>query len=108
MDTRTVVLFGQSMLLSLIAASLERSPDLCVARAATWAEVSGLLAKRVPDAIIFDLAHACEGHILPLLLTNPRLLLIGLDPESNQAVLISGQKTGSLTLNQIRDIVERT
>ena len=61
----------------------------------------------VPDVLIFDLANSNESHILPLLLKNPGLLLIGLDTESNQAVLVSGKEAQSLTLNQIREIIER-
>ena len=97
------------MLLSLVAASLEQCPELRIARAATWAEASRLLAPPagVPDVLIFDLTDSNESHILPLLLKNPGLLLIGLDTECNQAVLVSGQKAQSLTLDQIREFVER-
>jgi len=59
-----------------------------------------------PGRADFDLIDDCESHILPLLLKNPGLLMIGLDTESNQAVLVSGHKAQSLTLNQIRDIIE--
>jgi len=77
-----------------------------VARAATWAEAGRRLAEGVPDVLIFDLTNSNESHILPLLLKNPDLLLIGLDTETNQAVLVWGQEAQSLTLNQIREIVE--
>ena len=109
MDTRSVLLYGQSMLLSLVAASLEQCPELRIARAATWAEAGQRLAPPagVPDVLIFDLTDAGESHILPLLLKNPHLLLIGLDTECNQAVLLSGQGTQSLTLDRIREIVGR-
>ena len=107
MDSRTVLLYGGSMLLSLVAASLEQCPELRIARAATWDEASRLLAPPagVPDVLIFDLTNSNESHILPLLLKNPGLLLIGLDTETNQAVLVSGKEARSLTLNQIREIV---
>jgi hypothetical protein len=106
MNSRTVLLYGQSLLLSGVAASLAECPGLQVARAATWAEAGRLLAPpaRMPDALIFDLTDARESHILPLLLKNPRLLMIGLDVECNQAVLVSGQEARSLTLDQIREI----
>jgi DNA-binding NarL/FixJ family response regulator len=106
MNSRTVLLYGQSLLLSGVAASLAECPGMQVARAATWAEAGRRLAERVPDVLIFDLTNSNESHILPLLLKNPGLLLIGLDTESNQAVLVSGQQAQSLTLNQIREIAE--
>jgi hypothetical protein len=107
MDTRSALLYGRSMLLSLIAASLEQAPSLHVMRATAWTEASRLLAKEAPDALIFDLNGDGESHILPLLLTNPDLLMIGLDAECNRAVLVSGQEARSLTLDQLREMVER-
>jgi hypothetical protein len=107
MDSHVVLLYGGSMLLALVAGSLAGCPGLRVARAATWAEASRLLAECSPEALIFDLTDACESHILPLLLTDPGLLLIGLDTEHNQAVLLKGQQAQSLTLDQIREIVVR-
>ena len=59
-----------------------------------------------PQAVLFDLAMAQPDFAVALLLKNPGLLLIGLDTESNRAVLVSGQKARSLTLNQIREIAE--
>ena len=108
MSARRVLLCGRSLLLSGVAASLAERPGLKVARAATWTEANRRLAPPagVPDTLIFDLTDANVSHILPLVLKNPGLLLIGLDPERNQAVLVSGQQARSLTLDQIREIVE--
>jgi hypothetical protein len=100
-----VVLYGESLLLTLVTASLESSPDLRVTRATTWPEAAKLLEERVPDVLIFDLTNSCEGQVLPLLFDNPQLVLIGLDTESNQAVLISGKQTEALTLKGIKEIV---
>jgi hypothetical protein len=105
METRMVLLYGSSMLLSLVADSLTQCSELHVAQAGSWAQACRQLAEEPPDALIFDLTNGCESHILPLLLKNPSLLMIGLDTESNQAVLVSGQKAQSLTLHQIREIV---
>jgi len=104
---RTVLLYGQSLLLSGVAASLGQTPGLRVSHAATWAEAIPLLAPpaRIPDVLIFDLTNSNESHVLPLLLKNPRILMIGLDAECNQAVLVSGQPARSLTLNQITELV---
>ena len=106
MITRSVLLYGGSLLLSGVAAGLESCPGLRVMQAATWAEIGPLLVERIPDVLIFDLGDACESHILPLLFRNPHLLLVGLDVEYNQAVLVSGQEAHSLTLNRIKEIIE--
>jgi hypothetical protein len=105
MNRRTVLLFGRSLLLAGVAASLEDCPNLRTMRATTWSEASRLLVEQPPDVLIFDLTHGCEGHILSLLLADPTLLMIGLDAECNRAVLVSGQDTRSLTMSQIRGMI---
>jgi len=107
MVTREVLLYGESLLLPLVAASLEDSPDLRVTQATTWSEASEVLTECVPDVLIYELTDTCQGHVLPLLFENPQLVLIGLDTELNQAMLISGQQAEALTLDGIRTIAER-
>jgi hypothetical protein len=107
MTPHTVLLYGRSLLLSLVATSLARYPDLQVVQAPTWEKVGPWLEKGEPDVLIFDLMDGCDNHILPLVLKHPGLLMIGLDVEANQAVLISGQESRSLTLSQIRGMIDR-
>ena len=106
MNERRVLLCGQSLLLSGVAADLAEVSGLEVARARTWAHAGRLLAKRIPDVLIFDLTGSGESNVLPLLFENPHLVMVGLDAEHNQAVLASAQEVRSLTLKQIRVIVE--
>ncbi len=108
MNPRTVLLYGSSLLLSGVASSLEQCADLWVVCAASWEEVCRLLGEHIPDTVIFDLNDTRESHILPLLLENPALVLLGLDPECNQAVRLTGQKARALTVNQIREMVSAT
>ena len=105
MNGRTVLLYGRSLLLSGVAASLEQCPDLRVVRAPTWEEVRRLSEEVVPDAVIFDLSDAQESHILPMWFKNPALVMLGLDPECNQAVLLRGQESGSLTVSHIKAMI---
>lgn len=105
MASRTVLFYGRSLLLSLMAEGLAHSPGLHVMRASTWATARRALAQHPPDVLVIDLHNSCESHVLPLLLKNPKLLLIGLDPECNQAVLLSRQETSSLTLHQLEQII---
>jgi DNA-binding NarL/FixJ family response regulator len=105
MNGRTVLLYGRSLLLSGVAASLEQCPDLRVVHAATWEEVCRLPAEYAPDAVIFDLSDAQESHLLPLWFKNPALLMLGLNPECNQAVLLTGQETRSLTMSHVKEMI---
>ena len=99
--------YGQSLLLSGMAASLAECPGLEVTRATTWAGASRLMARQHPDVLIFDLTNACESQILPLLFKHPGLVLIGMDTEFNQAVLVSVQEARSLTLQQLQEMIGR-
>jgi hypothetical protein len=56
MNTQTVLLYGQSLLLSGVAAGLAEVPGLEVARATTWADADRLLAKRIPDVLMSTFA----------------------------------------------------
>ena len=94
------------MLLGLVAGSLEQGSNLRVFHESDWEKLKARLAECNPQVLIFDLTEACQGDVLPLLVSNPRLLLIGLDAEHNHAVLLSGQESHSFTMNQIRAIVE--
>jgi len=106
MSERTVLLYGQSLLLSLVGTSLSQNAELHVVRAVTPAEVDVLTAHAVPDVLVYDISFAPDSHALSLLFRNPRLLLIGLDPETNRAVVLTGKQAHSLTLEQMREIVE--
>jgi hypothetical protein len=103
---RTIFLFGQSLLLSLVTASLNQNADLHIVQASAWGELESLAAGSIPDVLIYDLAGAAENRILPMLYDHPRLQLIGLDVETNRAVLLSGRETRALTLDGVKDLVE--
>jgi hypothetical protein len=107
MEARSVVLYGQSMLISLVAANLAKNPNLRVLHAAIWEEVVARATECTPDVFIYDLSSASGSVILPLLFQNPQLLLIGLDVESNRAVLHTGQEAKSLTLERVKEMIEK-
>ena len=106
MDKRAVILYGQSMLLSLVASNLSQSPDLDIMHEASWEAVESQAQKSAPDVLIYEMPCTSESSILQLLNKNPRLLLIGLDLETNRSVLIAGQEAHSFTMDRIRAIVE--
>jgi hypothetical protein len=107
METRTALLYGQSMLLSLVANSLAKSPHLHVIHASTWREIKAHMSESNPHVLIFDLTEEGQKQALPLLVRHPGMLLIGLDAERNHAVLLSGQETHVFTMDQIRELVEQ-
>jgi len=103
-----VFLYGSSLLLSGVAYSLAQQPGLQVVQITQdWLNVAPRLAILQPDVIIFDLNSQAESHFLPMLVHHPDLLLVGLDPEHSQAVMLSGQTVGPLTLDRMLQIIER-
>jgi hypothetical protein len=105
MKPRTVIFYGRSMLLSLVARSLTSNEDLSIAEATEWGEVEFLTSENLADVLIYDYESAINSQILQMLFKNPRMLLIGLDVENNRAVLLSGKESSSLTMEQVKDIV---
>jgi hypothetical protein len=93
------------MLLSLITASLAESADLHIVQVTNWEEICSLAEDGLLDVLIYDLDAATKSHILSLLFLNPRLLMIGLDVETNRALLISGKETRSLTMDMVKDLI---
>ncbi len=106
MEARVVILFGRSMLLSLMAASVNQGNDLRVLQTDSWEEVLAFSTACPPDVVFYDLPNPAEGHLLSLLYKNPQLLLVGMDVEANRAILLTGQATGSLTLERVKEIVQ--
>jgi hypothetical protein len=90
-----------------MAAGLAECAGLQVAQARRWAEAGRLLASQAPDVLIFDLTNVSESQILRLLFKNPGLLLIGMDPERNQAVLVSGQPIRAYTIEDLVQVIQR-
>lgn len=107
MDEHAVLLLGRSLLLWCVADVLSECTGLRVTQAANWAEAEAALAQCTPEVLIFELADAGDGRLLPLLCRNPQLMLVGLDAELNRALLLEAQETCALTLDQVRAIVER-
>lgn len=103
-----VYLFGQSMLLSIVADNLMQCPNLQVIHETKWEGITTQLIHGPPNVLIYDLDCTAENQILPLLYQDPGLLLIGLDVETNRAMLIAGQEKTSLTLERMKEIVEKT
>jgi hypothetical protein len=106
MHRRIVILYGQAMLLSLVANSLRENPDLKVLQVSDWCEVEAYARTCIPDVLIYDLPGTSESNLLPLLSKNPHLLLIGLDTERNYGLLHTGKEAHSITMSQIRAIIE--
>jgi len=100
--TRTVVLYGNSLVVSSLAASLASQPGL------TLHQLDGPLPDLVrqvksldPDALIFDLATARPDTAIELFREHPRLLLIGVDVMNAKMLVLSGNQSQALTMDDL-------
>jgi hypothetical protein len=107
MTLRTVVLYGNSLGVSSIGASLQGRADLQVSSVdATAPEVMDRLRALQPDVVIFDLAAARPEFAITLWKAQPRLLLIGVDLLTHQALMLSSQPSRLLTLDDLLHVIE--
>ena len=111
---KTVVLFGSSLAVSSIGASLESCPGLRVlavdsqatATAGEHGAAQGLAALR-PDVVLFDLATVPTDFAIALWKARPGTLLIGIDLLANQALVLSSQPARAHTTDDLLEVIQR-
>ncbi len=104
-----VCLYGKSILLSTVGASLQRFPDIEIITLSPPLPDTLDLVALAPDVIIFDIQSSHPDPVFPLLTTLPNLMLIGIDPDSDHITSWSGQQLRVLsTQDLIQAIREKT
>jgi len=107
MTPRTVALYGNSLVVSSIGASLQGRADLQVSSVdATMPDALERLRALQPDVVIFDLAAARPEFAITLWKAQPRLLLIGVDLLTHQALMLSSQPSRLLTLDDLLAVMK--
>ncbi len=104
---RTVVLYGNSLVVSSIGASLQGCAELQVSCVdATLPDAALQLIALQPEVVIFDLAVAQPAFAVALWRAKPRLVLIGVDLATGQALVLSGQPSRLLTMDDLLRVIE--
>jgi len=104
---RTVALYGNSLVVSSIGASLQGRAGLQVSSVdATLPDAASRLGALQPDVVIYDLAMAQPEFALALWKAQPNLLLIGVDLTTGQALVLSGQPSRLLTMDDLLQVIE--
>ncbi len=107
MDKRTrVIVYGNTLSMAGIAASLKAEEGLkviCVDPQNSTVRQS--LDELGPQAVIFDRSDPNTALDLALLREQPGLLLIGVDPSSDDALVLSGQLTRVLSAKDLASLV---
>jgi hypothetical protein len=102
---RRIVLFGNSIILGTVGASLRRSLQYEVI---TMPPADpGDLNSLAPDVVLFDLEAARPGYAFALLESQPGLLLIGISPDKNLVKMWSGQQLRELSTTDLMKAIEQ-
>lgn len=100
-----VVLYGRSVIPGVLAASLQRYPQLDVVSVASSDATlaSQQLAALMPDVIIFDADVGLPAVAFSLLQSCPELRIVGIDPSKNQARLWAAELLSELSTDDLVD-----
>ncbi len=103
-----LVLYGNSVFLAGIKAQLEQVPalELIALEAAQTGMVDRMRACR-PQAVLFDLTMGYPDFAVALLHEQPGLLLIGVDPNSNELLVLSGQQERAVAVADLLKVIHR-
>lgn len=101
-----VVVYGTSLHMAGLAASLTGEAGLAVACIETDSPTARQrLIELNPAVVVFDLSDTKPGLDITLLRERPDLLLIGVDPSSDELLVLSGRPAQALTLSDLIDLI---
>ena len=100
----TVALYGNSLALSAIAASIEANKELCVLRVNATDEGARRLRATHPDVVLFDVATA-HPDVVGLCTHQPGVLLIGVDFLAHQTLVFGGQSSRAVNLDDVMSVI---
>jgi hypothetical protein len=99
---QTIVLFGNSLVISTLGASIEGQPGLRLLRVdANRPGPDRLLGDLQPDIVIFDLSIQNTDFALSLWKDLPDLLLVGVTPGSSELLVLSGRRQQVLSVEDL-------
>ncbi len=105
-NTRVIVC-GSSLYMASLAAGLHANPRLDVTRVAASLFDPDCLRDLDADVIAFDLAELPVDLPVALLRERPNLLLLGMDPTSDELFVLSGHHAQALSVADLVAIIIR-
>ena len=105
---RRILLYGNSVILGSIGASLRRCPQFEVAVRAPRIHETKALLQENPDVLLFDLEAPHTEAVFALLKADPSLLVIGVSPGINRVDIWSGRRLRELTLQSLLNLIGKT
>jgi len=102
-----ILLYGKSVILGTVEASLKKNPQLEVLRVCTPYPGAAELEAMQPNVILFDMDNDRPEAVFPLLSTCPGLLLIGVNPERDDLLIVSAYHKLVQSVADLIDIVRK-
>ncbi len=101
-----MVLYGNSLVMSTIGASLRAHSGLELVRLEPGApDAAQRLLALHPDVVLFDLATAEPDFAVTLLKQHSKLLLIGVDLANARMLVLSGHESNVLTVDDLLHVI---
>jgi hypothetical protein len=107
MAKRRVILYGRSVILGTVGASLERYPNLEIISLAFPLPGDEELAALGPDVILFDMDIEYPDAVFSLLKNYPNLLLVGVNPDKAQIMVWSSGQASALTTQDLVQVINQ-
>ena len=103
-----LVLYGNSVFLAGIKAELQSRLTLeLITIEIGRPDVTELIRARKPRAVIFDMGTGPLDCVISLLRGQAGLLLIGVDPSSNEMLVLSGCLAQALSITDLVEIIHK-
>jgi len=100
-------LYGDTLVLAGLRASLADYPALEVVSLEEPAASVEILCALKPNVVIFDIGAAQPAFQYALIEKLPALLLLGIDPASNQVLAWSGHQLREMSIRDLVEIITR-
>ncbi len=101
-----VILFGDSLLMDTVEASLSDSPEFGIIRFhTTVSNVAERLQTLCPDLVVFDINSPIAQFALSFLKEQPSVPLLGLDVTCSKVVSLSCEHHAVLTADDLADVI---
>lgn len=103
--SRRILLYGNSVILGTLGASLGRFPQFEVTTLTPPLPKALEMAALNPDIVLFDLEANHAKAIFPLLDCCPGLLLLGVSPDTNLVKMWAGQQLQELSIQGLLELI---
>jgi hypothetical protein len=101
-----VILFGDSLLMDAVEASLADSPEFGIVRVHTAvADVAARLETLCPDLVVFDINAPAAQFAIPFLKGRPNVPLIGLDLTCSKVITLCCEHHTVLTSDDLDNVI---